>query len=114
MRLSAYMAGFAGEGFFGLPRCLPCALALAKPSIVRSLILSLSKLAIAASTFAISLPAALSNLKFFTFLLKQFTSINFRAIRYVVFLVFGLIFSGAVAYIAVHFMYRLGRKKIGE
>lgn len=50
--------GFAGGVFLGRPSFLPCALARASPSIVRSLFLSRSKLAMAASMLANIRPAA--------------------------------------------------------
>lgn len=63
-------------------------------------------------TIRLNLPSDLSNLDFFTFLIMQFSDIRLRYIRYVLFLAFGLVISGAVSFVVVDSIYRKGLAKI--
>ena len=59
----------------------------------------------------VNLSAALANLDFFEFLIKQFASVNLTHIRYVVFLALGVALSAITSYLAVRVAYGAGLKK---
>ena len=62
----------------------------------------------------INLSAALANLDFFEFLIKQFTSVNLAHIRYVFFLALGVALSAVTSYLTIKVAYDVGLKKTGR
>jgi len=60
----------------------------------------------------LDLPAALANLDFFTFLIKQFSSVRLHYPIYMAFLGTGLALSAILSYLVVTSLYRMGLHKI--
>ncbi len=56
----------------------------------------------------LSVPTGLANLDFLTFVIHQFDSLKLIYIKYVAFLLGGVLISAAASYVIVHFLYMKG------
>ena len=86
-------------------------LAISYIGVIIVVFLSLELVAYYSGFLRINLSEGLANLNFFTFLIKQFTTVNLHAVRYVEFLALGIALSATVSYVVIQIMYHLGLKK---